>query len=305
MSKLITVFGATGNQGGSVIKAILNDAILSKEFKIRAITRDVTKPSAQALAAKGIEVVAADMSSADALAPAVSGAHTVFVVTNFWETFSADTEIAQGKAVTDASKAAGVQHLIFSSLLNTTEISGGKLPNISHFDSKAKVEEYIRSSGVPASFVLPGLFMSNLFEWFKKNDQGGYTIALPVSPEKAQIPLLDANRDTGKFVAAAIQHYPKSLGQRIYAATDYYSPSQLAADFSTVIGKPAVAIQLPDDVFKSFLPPNAAQELLENMKLLEDPGYYAGADLKETLSLLSEKPITWKEFAESFKEKWM
>lgn len=62
MSKLITVFGATGNQGGSVIKAILNDAVLSKEFKIRAITRDVNKPAAQALAAKGIEVVAVSTS---------------------------------------------------------------------------------------------------------------------------------------------------------------------------------------------------------------------------------------------------
>ncbi|KAH7126077.1 hypothetical protein EDB81DRAFT_846736 [Dactylonectria macrodidyma] len=304
MSKLITVFGATGNQGGSVIEAILRDSTLSKEFKIRAITRDVTKPSAQALAAKGIEVVAADMSSADALAPAVAGAHTIFLVTNFWETFSADVEIAQGKAVTDAAKAAGVQHLIFSSLLNTTETSGGKLPNISHFDSKSKIEEYIRSTGIPATFVLPGLFMTNLFEWFRKDDKGEYTMALPVSPEKAQVPLLDASGDTGKFVAAAIRHHPQTLGTRIYATTNYYTPAQIAAEFSEVINKPAVAIQIPDDVFKSFLPAPAAQELLENMKLLEDPGYYAGADLKESLSLLSEEPISWKAFAELNKAKW-
>ncbi|KAF7556401.1 hypothetical protein G7Z17_g1454 [Cylindrodendrum hubeiense] len=304
-SKLITVFGATGNQGGSVIKAILNDPTLSQEYKIRAVTRDVSKPSAQALAAKGVEVVAADLSSAASIATAIAGAHTVFLVTNFWESLSGDVEITQGKAVTDASKAAGVQHLVFSSLINVTEASEGKLTNINHFDSKAKVEEYIRNSGVPASFVLPGLFMSNLFEWIKKNEDGGYTLALPISPENGQIPLLDAGRDVGKFVAASIANYPKTLGSRIYAATDYYTPSQVAAAFSEVIEKPAVAVQIPDELFKSFMPPGQEQELLENMKLLEDPGYYAGADLKESVSLLREKPITWKAFAEENKAKWL
>jgi uncharacterized protein YbjT (DUF2867 family) len=199
MSKILTVFGATGNQGGSVIKAVLADPVLSKEYKIRAITRDASKPAAQALAAKGVEVVSADMSSKASVAPAVQGAHTVYLVTNFWESMSANKEIAQGKAVTDASKAAGVQRIIFSSLINVTEASGGKLSHVSHFDGKANIEKYIRDSGVPAAFVLPGFFMSNLINFIKKNEDGSYTYALPVSGDKARVPIFDAAGDTGQY----------------------------------------------------------------------------------------------------------
>ncbi|KAF7552045.1 hypothetical protein G7Z17_g4597 [Cylindrodendrum hubeiense] len=305
MSKLITVFGATGNQGGSVVRAILNDPALSREFRVRGITRDVSKPAAQALAAKGVEVVAADMGSIELAAPAVAGAHTVFMVTNYWENPSGDGEIAQGRAVTDACKAAGVKHLIFSSLINVSEVSGGRLTHIHHFDGKAKIEQYIRSSGVPATFVLPGLFMSNLFTMIRNNGEGAYSLSLPVSPTKGQVPLFNAGGDLGKFVNAAIKHHPSSIGKHIYAATEYYTPSRIMSEFSEVIGKPATYNQISDDDFKSTRPPALAQEMLENMLLLEDPGYYGGADLKESHDLLSEKPTTWKEFVEIYKEKWL
>ncbi|CAM1509618.1 Fc.00g033570.m01.CDS01 [Cosmosporella sp. VM-42] len=304
MSKLLAVFGATGNQGGSVIRAILNDPTLSKEFKIRGITRDVSKPASKELEAKGVEMVAADMASVEKAAPAVKDAHTVFLVTNFWESANDEVEIAQGKAVTDASKAAGVKHLIFSSLIDTTEASKGHLPNITHFVGKSKIEKYIRDSGIPASFVLPGLFMSNMFTQIRKGDDGVFTLALPVSPEKAQIPLFDVASDMGKFVNGAIRQYPNAAGKHIYAASDYYTPSRVAAEFSEVIGKPAQAIELPSETFKSFLPPQIAQEMLENMLLLQDPGYYGGGDLAESLALLTEKPTSWKEFVEKNKAKW-
>jgi len=158
-----------------------------------------------------------------ALDEAVKGAHTVFLyvvhgtcefsmivlmlsrMTNFWEHLSAEKEIAEGKAVADACKAAGVQHLIFSSLINTTEASKGKLPNIAHFDGKAKIEAYIRQIGVPASFVLPGLFMSGYFDTIREGDGGNYYLALPVSEEKAQVPLHDAAGDTGALSSTGIR----------------------------------------------------------------------------------------------------
>ncbi|KAH8810906.1 hypothetical protein F5884DRAFT_875853 [Xylogone sp. PMI_703] len=271
-TKLITVFGATGNQGGSVIRAILEDPTLSKEFRIRGITRDTNKETAKELAVKGCG--------------------------NY-------LKVSQGKIVTDASKHSGVKHLIFSSLLNTTEISKGRLSHISHFDGKAEIEQYIRDSGVPATFVLPGVFMSGMFAMIKKQEDGSYKLTLPVSSEKAKFPLIDAANDTGKFVKAAIKRYPSCLNERVYAATDYYTPSRLVSEFSEVTGKPATAVQVPEDTFKSFLPPNVAQELLENMLLLEDPGYYAGADLTESLKLVEEKPTTWKEFVAKNKAKWL
>lgn len=223
MSKVLTVFGATGNQGGSVIKSILADPALSKEWKIRGVTRDTSKPAAQKLAQQGVELVSvglpipsctqlrstnttlqADMSSAEAARPAVTGAHTVFLVTNFWESMSRETEVAQGKAVTDACKEAGVKHIVFSSLRNVTEITNGRLPNVSHFDGKAEIEEYIRASGVPASFVLPGFYMSNFFQMLSKQD-GVYTLAWPVDLDKAQAPLYDVAEDTGMCFCLADQ----------------------------------------------------------------------------------------------------
>ncbi|KAG5985440.1 hypothetical protein E4U55_000002 [Claviceps digitariae] len=315
MSKILTVFGATGNQGGSVIRAILADENLSREFTIRGVTRDVNKPAAQDLAAKGVELVKADMSSADEALPAVQNAHTVFLVTNFWETMSAAAEVAQGKAVADAAKAAGVKHLIFSSLMDVAQASGGRLSHVTHFDSKARIEEYIRASGVPCTFVQPGVFMSNLFGFIRKDPAaaGGeeehkrlvWHMPEGVKAQEAQLPLLDAAGDTGLFVKAAVKHFPQTEGRRILAATAYYTPARIIAELEEVTGKKVSYVETPHDAFKSFLPAPAAQELLENMLLLQSPGYYAGADLKPSLDLLGDdKPITWKAFAQKNKDKW-
>lgn len=138
------------------------------------------------------------MSSQESATPAVEGAHTVFLVTNFWESMSATTEISQGKAVADASKAAGVKHIIFSSLLHVTEASKGRLTHVTHFDGKAEIEKYIRQSGTPGTFVLPGFFMSNFFDMIRKNEDGSYSFPLPVSGDKARIPIFDVVSDTGK-----------------------------------------------------------------------------------------------------------
>lgn len=242
------------------------------------------------------------MSTPEQVAPAIAGAHTVFLVTNYWENASGDVEINQGKAVTDACKTAGVKHLIFSSLLNVTDASQGRLPHIHHFDGKAKIEEYIRGSGVPATFVLPGLFMSNMFGMIKKEGEG-YKLALPVSGDRAQVPLFNVRDDQGKFVVAAMKHRD-FIGKRIYACTDYYTPNRMMSEFSEVIGKPAEFQQVPDDIFRSWMSAEHGQEMLENMKLLEDPGYYGNADLKESHSILDKEPMTWKKFVETYRERW-
>ncbi|EXL90947.1 hypothetical protein ACKRZS_010580 [Fusarium odoratissimum] len=295
MSKIITVFGATGNQGGSVIRAILADHELSASFKIRGITRDPTKPAAQKLTSMGVEMTRADLSSIESINSVVKDAHTVFLVTNYWETVSRDIETKQGKNVTEAAKNAGVSHLIFSSLIDVTEASKGALPNVPHFDGKAEIERYIRESRVPATFVMPGYFMSNLFSSFQKTADGSYQMFLPVS-DKARFPLFDVE-DTGKFVTAVIKNRDTVLGKNIKEAAAYYSPSQIVSEFTEATGKPASWAQIPDDQWKGFLPPAVAQEYLENFKLLEGAGYYAGAELKESLDLVGNGVTSWKEFA--------
>ncbi|OOQ89088.1 putative NmrA family transcriptional regulator [Penicillium brasilianum] len=307
MSKLITVFGATGTQGGSVIRTIIADPKLSNEFRVRAVTRDPSKPNAKALAEQGIELIQGDMSSPADVAKAVDGAHTVYLVTNFWDTMSAKPEILQGKIVTDACNKAGVKHLIFSSLINAAKATEGRLVNITHFDGKAEVEEYIRESGIPASFVMPGIFMTEIFSFIRKQEDGSFILATPVSP-RTVAPWIDAGIDTGNFVRAALQHPPLDNANIIYAASDYYSFEQVAADFKSVIGEPLSVVTISSEMFKAglavSLPPDMVEEIYENLVLLEDPGYYAGADLTSSLELLSEKPVSLKEFFEKNRGHW-
>ena len=110
--KILVVFGATGNQGGSVINSILSDSKTSNEFKIRGITRDPSKPNAQALVARGVECVAADINSKDQIKAALQGAYAVFAVTNYWEKMDAELELKQGRNIADLAKVGAFHHLL-------------------------------------------------------------------------------------------------------------------------------------------------------------------------------------------------
>ena len=108
--KILVVFGATGNQGGSVVDSILSDPKTSNEFKIRGITRDPSKPNAQALTTRGVECVAADINSKDQIRSALQGAYAVFAVTNYWEKMDAELEMKQGRNVADLAKVGTSHH---------------------------------------------------------------------------------------------------------------------------------------------------------------------------------------------------
>lgn len=108
----------------------------------------------------------------------------------------------------------------------------------------------------------------------------------------------------GKYVVAAIRKEPEVLGKQILAAADYYTPTQIVSEFEEVIGKPARFVPIDAKTYKSFLPEPLADEMLENHLFIEEPGYYNGQDLKESLDLLSSvglQPTTWKEFLEAHK----
>ena len=113
------------------------------------------------------------------------------------------------------------------------------------------------------------------------------------------------DNSAGKFVKAAIKHFPADTDKNIYAATQYITPNRLTAEFSEVIGKPTKFSQVTVDQYKSMVAGPAAEELTETMLLLQDPGYYNGADLSESLALLDEKPTSLKAFIEANKAKWL
>ncbi|KAK0736396.1 NmrA-like family-domain-containing protein [Apiosordaria backusii] len=306
--KIITVFGATGVQGGSVADIFLHDPKLKSDWTVRAVTRDTSKESAKRLQQQGAEVVAADLNDKSTLVKAMEGATAVFAVTNYWEKCDMKLEIQQGKNLVDAAKEAGVQQFIWSSLYNIAKLSNGKLPNVYHFDSKALVEDYAREVDIPATFFLAGSYMSNLpGASFRRDPQANnaWTLSLPVS-EQAVMPVFDAAADTGKFIKAAVLNRDKVLGKRLLGATNYLTNAQIIEGFKKVFpeaGKTASYKKLPDDVFREFwtkyqgAPEFVAQELLENMQLFDTYGYFGGESLDETHALLEDKLTTWEEYA--------
>lgn len=110
--KILVVFGATGNQGGSIIDAVLGDSKTANEFKIRGITRDPSKPNAKALEAKGVECVAADINNKDQIEAAFKDAYAIFAMTNYWETMDAELEMQQGRNIADLAKVSDTAILI-------------------------------------------------------------------------------------------------------------------------------------------------------------------------------------------------
>lgn len=303
--KVLVVFGATGVQGGSVVKAMLGDAKLKESWAVRGVTRDVSKPSAKALETMGAETIAADLNDAATLKDAVKGAYAVFAVTNYWETKSAETELKQGKAIADAAKDAGVQHYIWSSLMNVTQLSKGALRNVEHFDSKAAVEDYVKQIGIPATFFMPGFYMSNLPGGSLRQGppNNDWALSLPI-PASTPVPLLDTAKDTGSFVKGILLNREKCLGKRVLGATDYYTLKEILDQFRELYpqaGKNAKNVELPHQLFKDIMTQSgaddkSAEEMLENMRLMNEFGYFGGASLKESHEVLVDKLTTWKEF---------
>jgi uncharacterized protein YbjT (DUF2867 family) len=155
---VISVIGGTGLQGGGVVDALLAQG----KFKVRVATRNPASDGARALAARGVEVVKADLLDPASLAAAFAGTHGAFVVTNFWEPSQGAREAEIGSAAVKAARSAGVQHLIWSTLPDVESLTGGRL-KVLHFTGKARVNAVVRSAGfarhtfVEAALLLPEL----------------------------------------------------------------------------------------------------------------------------------------------------
>lgn len=312
--KLITIFGATGNQGGSVIKTILGVNHLSQQFALRAITRNTSSDKAKALASKGVELAVADLNDPQTLREALKGSYAVFAVTNYWETGSSEIEVKQGKAIADACVAVGVKHVVWSSLPNVTKLTNGTLKKVAHFDGKSDIAEYFESvkgqSGMITTYFMPGFYATNFKSMVRSNpyvNDGAPTVSLPWDAQKTQIPIFDPTKDTGTFVAAIIASpTPAELdGKHIQAVSEWKTPTEVVAVLSEEIGQEVKFNSIPAEVFQSFIPGPSAEELTENMVLIRDYSYYGlGAEKKQpednkVLEAVGLKPETFKEFVQS------
>jgi uncharacterized protein YbjT (DUF2867 family) len=233
--ELVLVSGATGQQGGAIASELLDAG-----WPVRAMTRKPDSDAAKALAARGAEVVQADLDDEASLVRALDGAWGAVGVQNTWEA-GVVLEEDQGKRFARAAKRAGVQHLLYQSVGSAHRETG-----IPHFDNKWRVEQTVEESGIPSwTVVRPVFFMENLLgPWFKPYlDQG--TLAMGIKPE-TRLQMV-AVRDIGKYGRIAIERHAELNGRAIDIASDELTGPETAAILSEVTGRPISFYSVPID----------------------------------------------------------
>ncbi|KAI2921331.1 hypothetical protein CBS63078_2765 [Aspergillus niger] len=276
MSKILVVVGATGQQGSSIINSILSDPKLSPEYTIRGTTRDPNSSKAQALAAKGIEIVAANFNEPESLQRAFTGAHTVFANTpTIYDGHTYEHEVAHGRALIDAAVAVGVPFYIYSTLPSISKISQGWLKNGGHFDGKEEVEQYIRTQPIRSAFVAPGSFMSNFHDTMapRRMENGDYALLLPV-PAHIRLPLIETEADLGKWVAAILADFDQYEGEVLCCATALYSFEEIVQTMSRVSGKTVTYREVPVEIWATYLPELMRGYIVDMFTLFRVYGYY-------------------------------
>lgn len=285
--KLIAVVGATGSQGGSVVRALKARG----KFTVRALTR---KP--ESYRDEGVEVAAADLARPETLARAFEGAYGAFLVTNFWEK-SAVSEREQARAAIRAAKDAGVQHLVWSTLPDVHAIAGGAI-HVPHFTDKAAVDADIVAAGFPYhTFVEAPFYFQNLIGSLAPQAQpdGSKSWTLPLDPAARCIHVGDIS-DLGKVVAGAFEH-PDEVGhgEHLAAGAGLVSFDDLLATLRAQ-GHTISYQRVPAEVFANFFP--GADELAAMFQFFEQHTYF-GPNAEEKLALgrrIAGEPFT--EFAD-------
>jgi uncharacterized protein YbjT (DUF2867 family) len=261
--KIIAVVGATGAQGGGLVRAILNDP--SGGFTARAITRDINSDKAKALKALGAEVVAGDVDDEASLTRAFTGAYGAFCVTFFWAHFSAEKEIAEAGNMARAAKAAGVKHVLWSTLEDTRKsvpLSDSRMPTLQgkykvpHFDGKAEADALFTQAGVPTTLFYTSFFWENLIYFGmgpRKGADGKLVFALPMGDQK--LPGIAAEDIGG--CAYGIFKRPDLIGKSVGIAGDHPTGAQMAAGLSQALGQPVSYYAMPFDDYRKLGFPGA------------------------------------------------
>jgi uncharacterized protein YbjT (DUF2867 family) len=243
-NKIIAVVGATGAQGGGLVRAITNDK--DSAFAIRALTRRVDSDAAKALAKSGAEVVAADLDDIESLKKAFKGAYGAFCLTNYWEYFSPEREYAQVRAQAEAAKHAGLQHVIWSTLEDTRRwvpLADNRMPTlmgkykVPHFDAKGEANVEFTLRGVPTTLFHTSFYWEN-FIYFgvgpKKTADGTLAITMPMADKK--LPGIAVN-DIGKCALGIFKRGSEFIGKALGIAGEHLTGAQIAAALSRALGR--------------------------------------------------------------------
>ncbi|MEO8564680.1 MAG: NmrA/HSCARG family protein [bacterium] len=281
--ELVLVSGATGQQGGAIASELLDAG-----WRVRAMTRKPESDAARALAARGAEVVVADLNDERALLRALDGAWGAVGVQNTWEA-GVEQEEEQGKRFARAVKQAGTQHLLYQSVGSAHRSTG-----IPHFENKWRVEQTIGELGIPSwTVVRPAYFMENLVSpWLKPYiDQG--TLAIGMKPEtKLQ---MVAVRDIGKYGLVAIEQHETLNGRSIDIAGDELTGPEAATILSEVAGRAIAFYSVPIDQVRAN-----SEDLAIMLEWFDAVGY--NADIAANEREFGVKPTRFREWAQA--QRW-
>ena len=266
--KIIAVAGATGAQGGGLVRAICADT--SGGFKARALTRNPDSDKAKALADLGAEVVAADVDDPASIEAAFAGAYGAYCVTFFWDHFSPEKEQAQAKATADAAGAAGLQHVIWSTLEDTRKLvplTDDRMPTlmekykVPHFDAKGEADALF--AGVPTTYLLTSFYWDNFIHFGmgpKAGEDGQLAIAFPMGD--AKLPGIAAE-DIGRCAYGIFKEGTDHVGKTVGISGEHLTGQDMADAFTAAIGKPVGYYAVEPEAYRGFGFPGA--EDLGNM----------------------------------------
>ncbi len=282
--RIIAVVGATGAQGGGLARAILADP--AGGFAARALTRKPDSDKAQALAQQGAEVVAADLDDTESLKRAFAGAYGAFCVTNYWEHFSPEKELAQAANMAQAAKAAGLKHVIWSTLEDTRKwvpLSDNRMPTlmgkykVPHFDAKGEADDLFVKMGLPVTLLITSFYWDNLIFFGmgpKKGPDGKLALTFPMDDKK--LPAI-AVEDIGKCAYGIFKRGAEFIGKKVGIAGGHLTGTQMAAAMSKALGKEIRYNAVPPDVYRKFGFPGA-DDLGNMFQFKRDFNeYYCGA----------------------------
>ena len=262
--KIIAVVGATGAQGGGLVRAILADP--NGGFAVRALTRDPSSPKAQALAQAGAEVIAVDVDDEDSLAQALQGAHGAYFVTFFWDHMVPEKELAQAGNMARAAKRASVKHAVWSTLEDTRRfvpLDDDRMPTLQgkykvpHFDAKGEADRLFAEAGVPTTNLLTSFYWDNLIHFGmgpKQGEDGRWTFVLPMGEEKlAGI----AAEDIGRSAYGVFKSGEAAIGKTIGIAGDHISGAAMAKELSDALGREIAYYAPTPEQYRGFGFPGA------------------------------------------------
>jgi len=262
MSKIIAVVGATGAQGGGLVRAILADP--SAGFSVRALTRKASGDKADALRKLGAEVVEADLDDPASLARAFAGCYGAYCVTNYWEHFKPEKELSQAENMAQAAKAAKLEHVVWSTLEDTRKrvpLSDPRMPTlmdkykVPHFDAKGEADAAF--AGLPTTYLLTSFYWEN-FIYFgmgpKRGTDGQLTLTLPMG----EAPLSGiAAEDIGKCAYGIFKQGKQWIGQRVGIAGDHVTGRQMALDMTKALGQNVGYFAVDFNTYRGFGFPGA------------------------------------------------